>query len=191
MIPSLDFECFSLAGYQQERREWVTPGGKYRCEAVWTGTEPGSKKTGLPLVGARNYVEHPTFEVLCLAYCMRPGEVQLWLPGCEPPHDLLHHVAQGGLLQAWNSSFEWQVWNLFCVVRYGWPPLLLSQMRCSMARSAANGYPRGLDDAGVVLSDQAARNRPTMYQPEPTRERLNNDAGIGSQGDYDEDDIAF
>lgn len=191
-IPSLDFETYSAAGFQQLQREWVTPGGKYRCETVWTGTEPGSKKTGLPLVGARNYVDHESFEVLCLAYCMRRGgEVQLWLPGCEPPHDLLHHVAQGGLLQAWNSSFEWLCWSLHCTPRYGWPPLMLSQMRCSMARAAANGYPRGLDDCGEVLSDQAARNRPTLYQPEPTRARPDNDVTTGPDGgDYD-NDIAF
>ncbi len=164
-IPSLDFETYSEAGFQQAERQWVTPGGKQRCQTVWAGTEPGSKKTGLPLVGARNYIEHWTFEVLCLAYDMRRGAgVQLWLPGCPPPQDLLDHVAAGGLVAAWNSGFEWQVWQLHCVPRYGWSPLRLQQIRCSMARSAANGYPRGLDDAGEVLSVQAARARPIPYE---------------------------
>ncbi len=164
-IPSLDFETFSLAGYQQVERQWVTPGGKRRCELVWAGTEPGSKKNGLPLVGARNYIEHESFEVLCLAYDMRRGAgVKLWIPGCPNPDELLHHVAQGGRLTAWNSSFEWQVWQLHCTGRYGWPALRLEQMRCTMARSAANGFPRGLDDAGEVLSLHAARARPTAYE---------------------------
>lgn len=161
-IPSLDFETFSAAGFQQVHREWVTPGGKPRSELVWCGTEPGSKKTGLSLVGARNYITHPTFEVLCMAYDMRDGTgVQLWIPGCAAPQPLLGHVARGGLLQAWNSSFEWQVWILHCTPRYGWPTLRLEQMRCSMARSAANGFPRGLDDAGEVLSLQLKRVSPT------------------------------
>ncbi len=184
-IPSIDFETYSEAGFQREQREWTTPGGKYRCETVWTGTEPGSKKNGLPLVGARNYVEHPTFEVLCMAYCMqRDAEVQLWLPGCPPPQDLLDHVARGGLLQAWNSSFEFQVWTLHCTPRFGWPTLLLSQMRCSMARSAANGFPRGLDDAGSVLSLHTHRSR-----AQPYANRQHNDSQ-GSAGSYD-DDIPF
>jgi hypothetical protein len=161
--PSLDFETYSEAGFQQAHREWITPGGKPRSELVWTGTEPGSKKNGLPLVGARNYIEHPTFGVLCMAYSMRPGDVQLWLPGCEPPHELLQHVARGGPLQAWNASFEWQVWSIHCTPRYGWPKLLLSQMRCSMARSAANGFPRGLDDAGGVLSLHTHRAAPEPF----------------------------
>lgn len=167
LIPSLDFETYSEAGFQRQHREWVTPTGKPRSETVWTGTEPGSKKNGLPLVGARNYITHPTFEVLCMAYCMAPGqEVQLWLPGCAPPHDLLTHVAAGGLLQAWNSSFEWQVWQLHCTVRYGWPPLALHQMRCSMARAASNGFPRGLDDCGPVLSVHSVRTQPVLYKAE-------------------------
>lgn len=162
-IPSLDFECFSLAGYQQVQRQWVTPGGKALSELAWIGTEPGSKKNGLPLVGARNYITHPTFEILCMAYCMGYGQpVQLWLPGCPPPQDLLCHVARGGLLQAWNSSFEWQCWELYCVPEYGWPTLRLEQMRCTMARAAANGYPRGLDDCGEVLSLHARRVAPDL-----------------------------
>ncbi len=166
--PSLDFETYSEAGFQQVERQWVTPGGKHRCETVWTGTEPGSKKTGLPLVGARNYIDHPTFEILCAAYDMRRGDgVQLWLPGCPPPQDLLDHVAAGGLLTAWNSLFEWTCWQLHCTVRYGWPDLRLDQMRCSMARAAANGYPRGLDDCGPVLDLEQHRGQPTVYSPQP------------------------
>lgn len=186
MNPSIDFETYSEAGYQRIEREWTTPKGKHRCETVWTGAEPGSKKNGLPLVGARNYVEHPTFEILCLAYDMFDVRgPQLWLPGCPDPDELLHHVARGGLLTAWNSSFEWQAWNLYCVIKYGWPTLLLSQMRCSMARSAANGYPRGLDDCGEVLSLQAKRAAPGVF----SNERPNNDASDGGV-DYD-DDIPF
>lgn len=172
LIPSLDFETYSEAGFQQELREWVTPKGKPRSATVWTGSEPGSKKNGLPLVGARNYIEHHSFEVLCMAYDMRDGRgVQLWTPGCPAPQDLLDHVARGGLLTAWNSSFEWQVWALRCTPRYGWPLLRLEQMRCSMARAAANGYPRGLDDAGEVLSLQQHRTAPTCYTPEPRHAR--------------------
>jgi len=152
IIPSFDYETYSEAGLA-----WDAAAGK------WHGTEPGSKKTGLPLVGAYNYVSHPSFEVLCMAYDMRRGAgVQLWLPGDAPPADICAHVAAGGLVKAWNSSFEFYVWSLFCTPRLGWPTLRIEQMRCAMAQAAVNGYPRGLEDAGdVVLRHRTQPERPT------------------------------
>ena len=66
--------------------------------------------------------------------------------------ELLEHVARGGLLEAWNSGFEYRIWNLVCRRRYGWPALPLAQLRCAMAKSRAWSLPGKLEKAGQVLA---------------------------------------
>lgn len=141
LLPSIDFETYSEAGYyfdsEAARPRWrLLPG------------TPSGTTSGLAAVGAPNYAAHPSTEVISLAYDLRDGlGERLWLPVMPPPRDLLDHVQRGGLLQAWNSSFEWYIWNWVCTKRYGWPELPLDQLRCAMAKAAAFGYPGQLDAA--------------------------------------------
>lgn len=137
-----DFETYSEAGFQwnEEAQKW--------------GSLPGhsDQSRGLRAVGIRNYIEHPTFEVLCLSYDLLDGAgLSLWAPGRAEPTDLLNHIRAGKILSSWNNEFEFSVYNIHCAPRYGWPPLDLMQCRCDMAKAAANAYPRGLANAGDVL----------------------------------------
>lgn len=138
----MDFETYSEAGYlwDADEQRW--------------GSLPGhsDQSRGIKAVGSRNYVEHPTFEILCLAYDLKDGHgPSLWIPGRAAPERLFAHVRAGWLIEAWNSGFEFDVWSVHCTPVLGWPVLALEQMRCAMSKSAANAYPRGLDDAGPVL----------------------------------------
>jgi DNA polymerase len=115
---------------------------------------PGAAESGLELVGVKNYVNHPTFKVLCLSYDILDGQgVSLWTPWDKsPPFRLLRHVALGGKLAGWNiGQFEFEVWNSHCVKTYGWPPLLLEQLVCDMAHARAWALPGKLANAGEVL----------------------------------------
>ena len=106
----------------------------------------------MPAVGTPVYVEHPSAAVLCFYYDLKEGRGRRpWFPGAPNPQDLFDHIAAGGLFEAWNVTFEWYVWNMICVRKYGWPPLPLEQCRCVMARSRRNGLPGGLDNAAKVL----------------------------------------
>ena len=69
----------------------------------------------------------------------------------KPPQELFNHLAGGGLVEAHNSGFEWWIWNKVCVTRYGWPPLAVGSLRCSMAKARASSYPPALKQAGAVL----------------------------------------
>ena len=136
-----DFETRSAAGYTYDkiRRKWE----KVR------GTNP----KGIP-VCLRAYVEHPTFGVLSLAYYLKDGRGRRrWKPGDPPPADLFAHVRAGGVLEAHNSEFEWNVWTYHCVPVLGWPalPLGLGQLRCSMAKARAHALPGALAKLGEVL----------------------------------------
>lgn len=140
VLPSMDFETYSEAGYRLD----PTVGS---CKGV------GSQgKGGLPVVGTPVYAEHPSTEVLCLYYDLKDGLGQrAWFPGAPDPTDLLNHIASSGLIEAWNVTFEFWIWNMVCVRRYGWPPLVTEQCRCAMAKSRRHSLPGGLDAAAKVL----------------------------------------
>jgi DNA polymerase len=142
VIPSIDFETYSEAGFEwdADRQRWVQPAGA-------SGTAKG-----LPLVGAAVYAQHPSTEVLCMAYNLKDGSgPKLWTPGMPPPADLLAYLANGGLIEAWNSPFEGWIWNEVCTRRYGFPELPLRQLRCAMAKARAWGLPGSLAAAAEVL----------------------------------------
>lgn len=154
VIPDGDFETYSEAGYV-----WDATANKWTC---LPGASQGRK--GLEVVGAANYANHPTTEVLCFTYDLMDGRgPRLWTPypiliappGCTYvawPQDLFDWIAAGGLFEAWNSGFEHWIWNHVCVPKYGWPPLPQRQLRCAMAKARAHSLPGKLSEAGRVLN---------------------------------------
>lgn len=142
ILPDFDFETYSAAGYV-----WDAAGNKWTCL-------PGAPQQhkGLEVVGAAAYSEHPTTEVLCLAYDLKDGAGRRqWRPGMLPPLDLFRHLRDGGLIEAWNVAFEQWIWTNVCTPRYGWPPLPAGQLRCAMAKSRAHALPGKLIEAGAIL----------------------------------------
>lgn len=139
VLPDLDFETYSEAGYRWDA-----------AAKTWRPLH-GATKGGLSAVGACVYSEHPTAEVLSLAYNLKDGTGEkLWLPGMPPPVDLFDHIARGGLLEAWNCTFEYYIWLNVCTPRMGWPQLPLDQLRDAMAKSRAFAYPGALAKACEV-----------------------------------------
>ena len=159
-LPTFDFETKGDAGFV-----WVPPyvDGKL---GHWESL-PGfsTQKRGLGAVGVRVYIEHPSFTPLMLAYDLTPiygGATAVqweigtsW--GCLQP--LFDHVRAGKLLEAHNAGFEYQVWNYFCVPRWGWPALSIRQLRCSAVKSRAAGYPGKLADVTEVLDTPIKKDK--------------------------------
>ena len=130
----VDIESFSTAGYV-----WDAVGQK------WLPPEGSSTKKGLNIVGVINYARHPSARVVCLAW-----DDNIWWPGDPPPLKLWQHVRAGGIIDAWNTMFELNLWNA-CLVKQGWPELTIEQMRDGQPRARAWGLPAALDKAGKVL----------------------------------------
>lgn len=149
VLPGIDFETYSEAGYVWE----PMPTAKNPQAGKWRGPPGASQgKKGLGVIGAAVYAEHPSTEILTLSYNLKDGRgVRRWRPGLPPPSDLFDYIQRGGLVRAWNSAFEWWIWNCVGVRRYGWPPLNLFQLRCSMAQARASSLPGKLEAAGDVL----------------------------------------
>lgn len=132
----LDYETYSEAGYvfHTERGHFVPVNS--------------SGPAGLPYVGGPAYAAHPSTRILCAAYDLFDSRgLRLWLPEMPPPADLIQHVNTGGLVQAWNSGFEWYIWNWVS----NWGPLPIDQTRCTMSRARAYSLPGKLANAALVL----------------------------------------
>ncbi len=141
ILPDFDFETYSEAGYNFDPvlNKWVSISK--------------SPPHGLGAVGAAAYAEHPSTEVLEMAYDLKDGKGErLWLQGMAPPQDIFDHIASGGLLEAWNSMFEYEIWKDVCCKRMGWPELPLGQLRCAMSKSYAFSYPGKLENAAKVVN---------------------------------------
>ena len=139
ILPNMDFETFSEAGYKQVAGKWVSVAGK-------------GKQGGINVTGAWVYSEHPSTTVEFLSYDLMDGRgTQYWLPGMPPPQDLFDHLAKGGLIEAHNSFFEFAIWMNVCVKKMGWPPIRLDQMRDSAAKAGAFSLPRALDKGAKIM----------------------------------------
>lgn len=157
VLPGLDFETYSEAGHRAELDpktgliKWKMPIGA------------GGTKRGLPVVGVKNYVNHPTFDILSLVYDLKDGNGEhewrkprdlkhISTGDTRHPWELLNHVAAGGSLAGWNAGgFEYTVWNDYCVPVLGWPVLRLETVYCTMAKGRTWAMPGKLKDAGGVL----------------------------------------
>ena len=136
-LPDMDFETYSEAGY------------------IWNGKRfvgVARHKKGLDAVGAAAYSEHPSTEIICLAYNLKDGHGgRLWVPGAAPPVDLFAHIRAGGLIEAHNSSFEYYIWRNVGAARLGWPNLPREQLRDSMAKCYSFSLPGSLEKAAEVM----------------------------------------
>lgn len=141
IVPDMDFETYSEAGFP-----WNESTQKFDKPI-------GATKRGIFAVGAAVYTQHPTCEVLSLQFDLKDGRgAEFWRLGMPNPQRLFDYLANGGLIEAHNSMFEYRVWTDVCVRRYGWPPIDQKQLRCSMAKARAHALPGALDDLGRVLN---------------------------------------
>lgn len=113
----------------------------------------------LPQVGTVAYAEHPSTEILCLAYDLKDDlGPRLWVPGIPPPQDLFNHIAAGGLIEAHNSPFEYWIWEKVCRQRMGWPELPIEQLRDSMATAQAFSLPSSLAKAAPAVGAEILKD---------------------------------
>jgi len=140
VLPDIDFETYSEAGYT-----WDESAKKWRSVVK-------SPPHGLGAVGAPAYSKHPSTEIVSMAYNLKDSKGErLWLPGMPPPLELFDHYARGDVLEAWNSAFEFYIWQNVCVAKMGWLAIDVCSFRDAMAKARAFGLPGKLAKAAEVV----------------------------------------
>lgn len=109
--------------------------------------------------GSAVYAEHPTTEILCLAYSLGPNEpVEVWYPGADEPVELFAAIERGDEISAFNTSFERALWPRM-VELYGAPDVPFEQWVCSAAEARAVALPRNLAQAADALGLDVKKDR--------------------------------
>ena len=128
----------------------------------------------LKKVGTALYAEHPSTEILCVAFCHEiPDAVTLLLPDdFNGDYELFAPANTPDCIAiAHNASFEQYIWNAIMVKRYGYPPIPIERWKCTMAKALTNGLPASLHMAAKALNLPAQKdmegrtNMPKLSKP--------------------------
>ena len=123
--------------------------------------------------GAHIYSEDKTTDILAVGFMFedmkKPEVVGAWQ--YVQLERLMKFAESGGRIVAHNAPFEFLIWNNVGVKKYGWQPLTLEQMDCTMARAYAMALPGSLDGAssavGIKAKKDAAGHRLMMKMSQP------------------------
>jgi DNA polymerase len=111
----------------------------------------------LKKVGAYAYAEHPSTDVLCAAYALDDGPVKLWFKG-ENTGNLQRAIEAAATITAHNAQFERIITGFVMRRRYGFKPIPIRKMRCTMVMAYALGLPGSLANAGAAVGLPVAKD---------------------------------
>ena len=109
--------------------------------------------------GAYVYANHPTTDMLCKAYRLDDGPVELIKFGDELPLELKDLTKDKHVeWLAHNANFEFLIWNFCCAKKYGWPQIPLDRFNCTMVRAFSMGLPGTLEMASKAVGIKAEKD---------------------------------
>ena len=111
--------------------------------------------------GAFAYADHPSTDVICLAWALDDEPPVLWTPDMPAPTDLFRLIEKGAEVWAWNSFFELSIWERVL----HWPSIKITQWNDTAALAAAQAYPRALAKCGdfMGMTGDAAKDKRGKY----------------------------
>ena len=114
---------------------------------IWLDFETSSY-CDLPRHGAYTYARHPSTQVLCMAWALDDGEVELWTPDQPFPQAVRDAIQNLDTIRAHNAAFERLIfWYVLCP-DFDVPEPTLEQFYCTAAQARANCAPGSLEDVG-------------------------------------------
>ena len=133
----------------------------------------------LKKAGADVYSKDECTDALCMAYAFDDKPAKLWKLGEPFPKVLGEAIKAGASFIAHNAAFEFVIWNNVCCKKYGWPPLPIRQLYCTMVRAYAMGLPGKLETAGKAVGLKVEKDmqghrimmqlsKPRGYDPDGT-----------------------
>jgi len=103
--------------------------------------------------GTHVYAQHPTTDIVCLGWAVDDGPVKVYRPldGDEIPEELFKLIEDGAEFYAHNANFDRLIWHYVLHVRYGWPPIPIEQIFCTMVMALSMGIMASLENMAVCL----------------------------------------
>ena len=115
---------------------------------IWLDFETRSE-CNLKAHGVYAYAQHPSTHVLCMAWAIDDGEVELWTFGEPFPQKVSDAILSGDMIRAHNAAFERLIfWYVICPDEFDVPEPKLEQFYCTAAQVRSNCMPGSLEDAG-------------------------------------------
>ena len=109
-------------------------------------------RSDLKKVGAFNYFDDPSTDILLLSYKVGDEPIKHWTPNMIRNIPLYELISQQGIrLLAWNATFDMLAWNKIMCGKYGWPHLNPALWYDVQAVAAYRGYPVKLSEASRDL----------------------------------------
>ena len=110
--------------------------------------------------GLARYAQHPTTDVICMAYAFDDDPIQFWWSDDAPfPQEVLNWMGEGGPIMAHNAEFEKYLFDFVISNIYNFDAPALTQWRCSMALSLASGFAGGLDTAAMQIGLASGKHK--------------------------------
>jgi DNA polymerase len=140
-------------------------------------------RVDLRKVGTARYAADPSTEVLCVAFAVDDGPLQLWRPGDPVPPEFFEAAANPTwVVAAHNDAFEAAVEQYVLHPRHGFPVIPLEHHICTQAMCLALGLPAKLSataDALELENRKDAAGERLMHQvSKPRRARQGEDPAI-------------
>jgi DNA polymerase bacteriophage-type len=134
----------------------------------------------LQKVGIWKFAAAEQTEVLCCAFALNDGPVQLWLPGNPVPPEFIEAAQNPDwIVCAHKAQFEAAIEHLMLRPRYDWPKIPLAKHRCTMAMALAAALPGKLELVAEALElireKDKAGERLMLMMSKPRRPRKDED----------------
>src|SRR5262245_10620659 len=106
----------------------------------------------LKKVGTYKYATDSSTTVLCGAFAVDSGPVQLWTPSNPTPAAFIEAATDPTwVVAAHNDAFETAIEQYILAPRYSWPAIPLERHVCTQARCLTHGLPARLSAAADAL----------------------------------------
>ena len=111
-------------------------------------------------VGAWKYAEHPSTLPLILRYSLDGETTYKWHLRDKPPKKLFKFLKNpNSRIRAFNSFFEFCIWNLTCVQILGWPEMPIEKFYDTMADSSSKCFAANLMGAGEQMDLEVTKDK--------------------------------
>jgi DNA polymerase bacteriophage-type len=140
-------------------------------------------RASLKTVGTYKYATDPSTQILCAAFAVDDGPVQLWTPSDPVPPEFEEAARNPSwIVAAHGDHFETAIEQYVLALRYAWPQIELERHRCTMSRCLAAGLPARLSavaDALEMENRKDAAGERLMHQTsKPRRPRKDEDPSL-------------